>query len=86
MNAMFDLSGKVAVVTGGTQGIGFAAAGTVEAVGPGVEGFVEGDRVAYYTLAPGAYATARTLPAERREKCRACGGDAQGIAARSGRG
>ena len=46
-------------------GIGFAAAGRVAALGEGVSGLSVGDRVAYYTLAAGAYATARVIPADR---------------------
>ncbi|MDO7843315.1 quinone oxidoreductase family protein [Sphingomonas immobilis] len=44
-------------------GLGGEAAGVIEAVGEGVEGFAPGDRVA--TLGPtlGAYATARNVPA-----------------------
>lgn len=44
--------------------LGSEAAGTVEAVGEGVQDFAAGDRVAY-TVANGAYATHRTIPAER---------------------
>lgn len=45
--------------------IGMEAAGTVEAVGPGVADFAEGDRVAYASLPVGAYAQARLMPADR---------------------
>src|SRR5215213_5113146 len=46
----------------GTPGI--EAAGTVEAVGPGVAGFSIGDRIAYFSARYGAYAEARLLLAE----------------------
>lgn len=45
------------------SGIGVEAAGTVEAVGPGVSHVAPGDRVVYFTNAPGSYATHRTLAA-----------------------
>ena len=41
---------------------GFEGAGVVEAVGPGVAGFAEGDRVCYGTSPPGAYAERRIIP------------------------
>ncbi|GAC1416800.1 MAG: quinone oxidoreductase [Burkholderiaceae bacterium] len=44
-------------------GIGMEGAGTVEAVGAGVTHVKEGDRVAYATRPPGAYAEARVMPA-----------------------
>jgi NADPH:quinone reductase len=44
-------------------GMGTEAAGVIEAVGDGVEGFAPGDRVAYATGPLGAYATVRTMPA-----------------------
>jgi NADPH2:quinone reductase len=44
-------------------GIGNEAAGIVEEVGPGVEGFAKGDRVAYGTGAPGGYSDLRNVPA-----------------------
>ncbi|MFL5273683.1 MAG: alcohol dehydrogenase catalytic domain-containing protein, partial [Anaeromyxobacteraceae bacterium] len=46
-------------------GIGSEAAGVVEAVGPGVSVVGPGDRVAYAGGAPGAYAEARLVPADR---------------------
>lgn len=46
-------------------GIGFSAAGTVSAVGDGVEGFAEGDRVAYSWSVAGAYAEKRNVPQDR---------------------
>jgi len=45
------------------SGLGMEAAGRVVAVGPGVQGFVEGDRVAYGTGPLGAYATEANRPA-----------------------
>jgi len=42
---------------------GIEAAGVVEAVGPGVEGFAPGDRIGYVTAGYGAYASHRLLPA-----------------------
>lgn len=50
------------------SGLGSEAAGTVEAVGDGVAGFREGARVAYFTGPLGAYATHRTIDAERLVK------------------
>lgn len=47
------------------SGLGSEAAGVVEAVGAGVRHFKVGDRVAYGTGALGAYAEARTFPANR---------------------
>ncbi len=44
-------------------GIGMEAAGIVEAVGEGVAHVEPGDRVAYASPPPGAYATARVMPA-----------------------
>jgi NADPH2:quinone reductase len=45
--------------------IGLEAAGTVEAVGPGVGELATGDRVAYASPPIGAYAEARLMPADR---------------------
>jgi NADPH2:quinone reductase len=44
-------------------GLGGEAAGVIEALGPGVEGFAIGDRVGTFGPARGAYATERNLPA-----------------------
>ncbi len=43
---------------------GVEAAGRIVDVGPGVQGFHSGDRVAYASMPPGAYASVRTLSAE----------------------
>jgi NADPH2:quinone reductase len=45
--------------------IGMEGAGVVEAVGPGVTEVAAGDRVAYASPPPGAYAQARLMPADR---------------------
>jgi NADPH:quinone reductase len=45
--------------------IGLEAAGVVEAIGDGVSGVAVGDRVAYASPPPGAYAEARVMAAER---------------------
>jgi NADPH:quinone reductase len=45
--------------------LGVEAAGIVEAVGPGVSDLAAGDRVAYASGAPGAYAERRVVPANR---------------------
>ncbi|MCG8125651.1 MAG: alcohol dehydrogenase catalytic domain-containing protein [Candidatus Thiodiazotropha taylori] len=44
---------------------GMEGAGIIEEVGPKVEGFAIGDRVAYGAGPLGAYAEARNIPAER---------------------
>ena len=45
------------------SGLGGEAAGVIEAVGEGVEGFAEGDRVATFGPGLGAYSTARNVKA-----------------------
>lgn len=50
------------------SGLGSEAAGLVEAVGEGVSGFREGDRVGYFTGALGAYATHRVIDPDRLVK------------------
>ncbi|GAB3626005.1 quinone oxidoreductase [Pandoraea terrae] len=45
-------------------GLGMEAAGVVEAVGAGVTHVKPGDRVAYASRPPGAYAEARVMPAD----------------------
>jgi NADPH2:quinone reductase len=47
------------------SGLGNEAAGVVEAVGQGVEGFREGNRVGYFSGPLGSYATHRVMPADR---------------------
>ena len=44
-------------------GIGMEAAGVTEAVGTGVTHLKPGDRAAYASQPPGAYATERVMPA-----------------------
>jgi NADPH2:quinone reductase len=46
------------------SGIGSEAAGVIEAVGRQVRGIKPGDRVVYFSPAPGAYAERRVLPAD----------------------
>jgi NADPH2:quinone reductase len=46
-------------------GLGIEAAGVVEGLGEGVSGFREGDRVGYFSGTPGAYATHRTILADK---------------------
>src|SRR5690606_29453303 len=50
------------------SGLGSEGAGVVEAVGSGVTGLKEGDRVAYAGGTPGSYSEARLYPAERLVK------------------
>ncbi|MFN3387376.1 MAG: quinone oxidoreductase family protein [Allosphingosinicella sp.] len=50
------------------SGLGSEAAGIVEAVGEGVSGFREGDRVGYFTGPLGAYASHRLIEADRLVK------------------
>lgn len=50
------------------HGIGVEAAGAVIETGPGVEWLEPGDRVAYVTPPPGAYATERVIPAAKLVK------------------
>ncbi|MCP2296714.1 NADPH2:quinone reductase [Nocardia amikacinitolerans] len=45
-------------------GMGVEAAGVIQAVGPGVDGFRPGDRVTYTGSPLGAYSTERVMPAE----------------------
>lgn len=47
------------------HGLGMEAAGTVREVGPEVDWLRPGDRVAYTTPPPGAYATERVMPAAK---------------------
>ncbi|MBA4743533.1 MAG: quinone oxidoreductase [Azoarcus sp.] len=49
-------------------GLGFEAAGTVEAVGAGVADIAVGDRVAYMNAGVGAYASHRVVPADKLVK------------------
>jgi NADPH2:quinone reductase len=50
------------------SGLGTEAAGVVEAVGEGVSGFREGNRVGYFTGPLGSYATHRVITEERLVK------------------
>lgn len=45
-------------------GMGVEGAGIIEAVGPGVQGLAEGDRVTYTGSPLGAYSTERVMPAD----------------------
>ncbi|MBV2359934.1 quinone oxidoreductase [Thalassococcus sp. CAU 1522] len=47
------------------QALGMEAAGVVEAVGEGVTHLKPGDRAAYASMPPGAYAQARVMPASQ---------------------
>jgi NADPH2:quinone reductase len=47
------------------SGLGFEAAGVIEAVGPGVSDIKAGDRVAYINAGLGAYADRRNVPADK---------------------
>ena len=47
------------------SGLGNEAAGVIEAIGEGVSGCAEGDRVGYFTGPLGAYASHRAVAAER---------------------
>src|SRR5262245_26208737 len=47
------------------SGIGLEAAGVIDAIGPDVNGFAIGDRVACVAGPDGAYALARNVPAAR---------------------
>lgn len=49
-------------------GLGHEAVGIIEEVGPGVEGFAAGERVAYINAGIGAYADYRNVAAERLVK------------------
>jgi NADPH:quinone reductase len=48
--------------------LGSEGAGTVEAVGEGVDGFREGDRIGYFSRQRGAYASHRALAADQAIK------------------
>jgi len=50
------------------SGLGSEAAGTVEAIGAGVDWVQPGDRVAYCGGPPGAYSETRVMPADRLVK------------------
>ncbi len=50
------------------SGLGFEAAGVVEAIGSGVEDVAVGDRVAYINAGVGAYASARNVAADKLVK------------------
>ncbi len=50
------------------SGLGLEAAGVVEAIGPGVDYVQPGDRVAYTSMPPGAYAEQRVYAADKLVK------------------
>lgn len=54
---------------------GLEAAGIIEAVGPGVEAFHPGDRVAYFTNSYGGYASERLVSAQHLVGVPSCVGD-----------
>ena len=60
--------------------VGMEAAGVVESVGPDVAGLRPGDRVAYACAPPGAYASARVMPADMLVKLPASLSDRQAAA------
>ncbi len=62
------------------HGLGMEGAGEVEAVGPGVKGLKEGDRVAYASGPLGAYSGAYLISADRVVKLPASIGFEQGAA------
>jgi NADPH2:quinone reductase len=47
------------------SGIGLESAGIIDAIGPGVDGFKVGDRVAYAGMPEGSYAEERIVPTTR---------------------
>jgi NADPH2:quinone reductase len=61
---VYERSGLYPVATL-PSGLGREGAGVIESIGPGVRGFKAGDRVAYVSSQPGAYAQERVLPANR---------------------
>jgi NADPH2:quinone reductase len=50
------------------SGLGMEAAGEIVSVGPGVDYVLPGDRVAYTSMPPGAYAEQRVYPADKLVK------------------
>lgn len=60
---VYDRTGLYPRIT--PMGLGREAAGVVEAMGKGVKGLKEGDRVAYVLSTPGSYAESRVVPADR---------------------
>lgn len=61
-------------------GLGFEAAGVIEAVGDGVADVKPGDRVAYMNAGVGAYASHRNVPADKLVVLPATVGDEQAAA------